>query len=56
MLKLPILRGKENISRIWGFNVSPTTLGIACSLIIFCNISKFYILLGVVLIRNEGFS
>ena len=36
MLKPPILKGKEDISRDWGFKMSlPTRLGISCSLIIF---------------------
>ena len=40
-----------------GFNVSlPIRLGINCSLIIFSHISKFSIVLGVVLVRNERFS
>ena len=33
----------------------PTRLGINCSLIVFSNISKFSIVLGVVLVRNERF-
>ena len=44
MLSPPILRGKENISRNWGFKVSlPARLGNNCSLIIFSHISKFSI-------------
>ena len=42
MLRPQILRGKEDISRNWGFNESLTTrLGINCSLIIFPHIFKF---------------
>ena len=56
MLRPPTLRGKEDISRIWGFNVFlPARLGSNCSLIIFSNISKLSIVLGVVLVRNESF-
>ena len=57
MLSPPILRGKEDISRNWVFKVSlPTRLGNNCSLIILSHISKFSIVLGVVLARNESFS
>ena len=36
MLKPPILKGKEDISRDGGFNMSlPTRLGFSCSRIIF---------------------
>ena len=57
MLSPPILRGKEEISRNWGFKVSlPTRLGNNCSSIIFSHISKFSIVLGVVLARTESFS
>ena len=53
MLRSPISRAKEIISRNWGFNVSlPTRLGIKCSLIIFSHISNFSIVVGVVLVRN----
>ena len=53
----PILRGKEDISRNGGFKVSlPTLLGNNCSLINFSHISNFFIVLGVVLARNESFS
>ena len=56
MLRPPTLRGKEDISRNWGFNVFlPARLGSNCSLIIFSNISKLSIVLGVVLVRNESF-
>ena len=59
-LCLAILRGKEDISRNWGFEVSlPTRLGNNCSLIIFCSnyyVSKFSIALSVVLAKNESFS
>ena len=57
MLRPPILRGKEDTSLNWGFNVSlPIRLGINCSLILFSHISKFSIVLGVVLVRNKSFS
>ena len=57
MLSPPILRGKEDISRNWGFKVSlPTRLGNNCSLIICSQIFEFSIVLGVVLLRNESFS
>ena len=57
MFSPPILRGKEDISRNWGFKVSlPTRLGNNCSLIIFLHIFEFSIVLGVVLLRNESFS
>ena len=57
MLSPPILRGKEDISGNWGFKVSlPNMLGNNCSLIIFSHISKYSIVLGVVLARNESFS
>ena len=50
-------KGKEDTSRNCGFKVSsPTRLGNNCSLIIFSYISKFSIVLGVVLARNESFS
>ena len=53
---LSVLIVKEVVSRNWGLNLSlPTGLGISCSLIISLHISKFSILLGVVLIRNENF-
>ena len=56
MLRPPILRGKEDISRNWGFNVSlQTRLCINCSLIIFSHNSMFSVLLGVVLVRNKSF-
>ena len=51
MLRPPILRGKEDISRNWAFYMSlPIRSGINCSLIIFSHISKFSIVWGVVLI------
>ena len=57
MLSLTILRGKEDISWNWGFEVSlPTRLGNNCSLMIFSHISKFSIVLDVVVARNERFS
>ena len=57
MLSPRIFRGKEDISRNWGFKVSlPTRLGNNCSLILFSHIIKFSIVLGVVLARNESFS
>ena len=56
MLRLPILRGKEDISRNLLFKVFlPTRLGNYCSLIIFSHISKFSIVLGVVLVRKKVF-
>ena len=49
--------GKEDISRNWGFKVSLSTrLGNNCTLRIFSHFSKFSIVLGVVLARNESFS
>ena len=57
MCSPPILKGKEDISRNCGFKVSLLIrLGNNCSLIIFSHISKFSIVLGVVLARNESFS
>ena len=57
MLSPPISRGKEDISRNWVFKVPlPTRLGNNCSSIIFSHASKFSIVLGVVLARNESFS
>ena len=57
MLSPPILRGKEDISRNWGFKVSlPTRLDNNYSLIKFSHISKFSIVLGDFLARNESFS
>ena len=56
MLRPPILRGKEDKSGNWGFNVSlPIRLGISCSLIKISHVSKFSIVLGVVLLKNEAF-
>ena len=56
MLSPPILRGKKDISRNWVFKVSlPTRLDNNFSLIIISHISKFSIVLGVVLARNEAF-